>query len=527
MCDVTESTPPKPVGASIGATGGRHLASLGVTGVTFTEPLSCPRVVSHSAYSGYSSGMFSGAQNFTVTGHNLTNTTNYYAAVPSDVRMVPLSHIDLQQEICLENSTGLVNRHRIQRSVRRIYSAKIGGQTTTVAMYQGCGAEEEWRQDLAKYMSIRQVCHPNILQICGAASSGSIRATLFHDSEPLFHSNILSGTLTLELDLIPFKQYVDFFRHSHFHTIYFYACCSRYIDSLKNEEFSVRKLVVVVQISTIWSQEITKYFHSNFQRKLTADNCTFWIRRSTGQLCADLADPTIISWLYDFGSKANTQRVSSWNAPNMEAMIIENLTLRKLSRNITLTLRCFLDFSEHESWLTQANYIFSCLQMTSNFEDFVFLYCVDFEVQILPTTDEPPTGFLFLCPEKDFQIGPSSFCWPDLPAYWSLDPSGVERLSAEEATDFGFPALELTTEISGSSWDNSFDPESQDVARHLDLPLYCPCNEMDAPFAHVDEEEDFSGEDEEDQTDADEDDENGKEDDQMNVEDDEDKMDLS
>ncbi|KAJ6566384.1 hypothetical protein B0H19DRAFT_709739, partial [Mycena capillaripes] len=212
----------------------------------------------------------------------------------------------------------------------------------------------------------------------------------------------------------------------------------------------------------------------------------------------------------------------------------------------TLTLRCSMDFLDHESWLTQANHIFSRLHMTSNFKDCVLLDQVYFKVKILPTTDEPPTGFLFLCPEKDFQIGPSSFCWPDLPAYWSLDPSGVERLSAEEATDFGFPALELTTEISGSSWDNSvyagirefqrakgFDPESQDVARHLGCPLFYPCNEMDAPFAHVDEEEEYSSsENDEDQTDTEEedsstDDEDKKEDDQMDIEDDEDQMDLS
>ncbi|KAJ6566404.1 hypothetical protein B0H19DRAFT_1373991 [Mycena capillaripes] len=171
---------------------------------------------------------------------------------------------------------------------------------------------------------------------------------------------------------------------------------------------------------------------------------------------------------------------------------------------------------------------------------------MDFEVKILPTTDEPPTGFLFLCPEKDFQIGPSSFCWPDLPAYWSLDPSGVERLSAEEATNFGFPALELTTEINGSSWDNrvyagicefqrakGFNPESQDVARHLGRPLFHPFNEMDPPFAHMDEEEHSSDGDDEDQTDAEEkdystDDEDEKEDDQMDLEEqDEDQMDLS
>ncbi|KAJ6566329.1 hypothetical protein B0H19DRAFT_1137451 [Mycena capillaripes] len=118
--------------------------------------------------------------------------------------MVSLWDIDLQCEIDLDNSTGVVHRSQIQPRVRRMYSGKIEGQSTTVAMYQGCGAEEEWRQELAKYASIR---HPNILQIRGAASSGSIHVTLFHD------------------DLIPLEQYMNFYRHSHFFTVYIYACC--------------------------------------------------------------------------------------------------------------------------------------------------------------------------------------------------------------------------------------------------------------------------------------------------------------
>jgi hypothetical protein len=55
---------------------------------------------------------------------------------------------------------------------------------------------EEWREDIAKYMSVRQVprnilvaysslnyppSHPNIIQICGAATSNNIHATVFHD----------------------------------------------------------------------------------------------------------------------------------------------------------------------------------------------------------------------------------------------------------------------------------------------------------------------------------------------------------
>ncbi|KAJ7890181.1 hypothetical protein B0H14DRAFT_2278420, partial [Mycena olivaceomarginata] len=101
------------------------------------------------------------------------------------------------------------------------------------------------------------------------------------------------------------------------------------------------------------------------------------------------------------------------------------------------------------------------------------------------STKNPPPGFLFLCPWKDFQTGPSSYRWSDSPAYWSLDPLSVERISTEEATRLGFPSLQLTTRVRGKSSDTNvyaglrrfhqgkgFDPESQDVARHLGYPLY-------------------------------------------------------
>ncbi|KAJ7909718.1 hypothetical protein B0H13DRAFT_2490539 [Mycena leptocephala] len=89
------------------------------------------------------------------------------------------------------------------------------------------------------------------------------------------------------------------------------------------------------------------------------------------------------------------------------------------------------------------------------------------------------------CPPQQFQVGPSSFRWPECPAYWSLDPSGVERLSIEDATTLRFPSILLSTGISGYSWDASvytglrqfhqakgFDPDSQDVAR-LDYSTWC------------------------------------------------------
>ncbi|KAJ7315745.1 hypothetical protein DFH08DRAFT_653076, partial [Mycena albidolilacea] len=105
--------------------------------------------------------------------------------------------------------------------------------------------------------------------------------------------------------------------------------------------------------------------------------------------------------------------------------------------------------------------------------------------EVPETTEEPPACFLFLYPQKDFKTGPSSYRWPDCPTYWSLDPSGADRLSTEAATRLGFPSFHCTTEIRGQSWDASvyeglqkfhqgkgFDPYTQDLARHLRYPLY-------------------------------------------------------
>ncbi|KAJ7822138.1 hypothetical protein B0H13DRAFT_2448403, partial [Mycena leptocephala] len=126
-------------------------------------------------------------------------------------------------------------------------------------------------------------------------------------------------------------------------------------------------------------------------------------------------------------------------------------------------------------WLSQANHIFSCLGITTDFTDYVIVHKAFFRINVLKASGNPPPGYLFVCPEKDLQIGPSSFRMPDCPAYWSLDPSGAERLSLEEATELGFPRIRLRTSVRADSWDadvyaaicqfyqaKGFDPDSQD-----------------------------------------------------------------
>ncbi|KAJ7036913.1 hypothetical protein C8F04DRAFT_457210 [Mycena alexandri] len=137
-----------------------------------------------------------------------------------------------------------------------------------------------------------------------------------------------------------------------------------------------------------------------------------------------------------------------------------------------------------EVWLSQANHVFSRLQITSNLEHYCHVRLACFMVEISNPTD-PPAGFLFICPREDFRTGLTSFRWPNCPVYWSLDPEGVEVLSTEEAARLGFPSFQLTTKVHGKFWDASvyaglrkfhqakgFDPDSQDVALHLGHPLY-------------------------------------------------------
>ncbi|KAF8168976.1 hypothetical protein K438DRAFT_1615618, partial [Mycena galopus ATCC 62051] len=97
--------------------------------------------------------------------------------------------------------------------------------------------------------------------------------------------------------------------------------------------------------------------------------------------------------------------------------------------------------------------------------------------------DTLPPGYLFLCPLADLQWElPTWFQLPDCPAYWSLDPSGTERLSAKAARNLGFPDLRFQMKAVGRFWNDGvyagirqfqeakgFDPYSQEVARELGI----------------------------------------------------------
>ncbi|KAJ7041111.1 hypothetical protein C8F04DRAFT_169971 [Mycena alexandri] len=179
-----------------------------------------------------------------------------------------------------------------------------------------------------------------------------------------------------------------------------------------------------------------------------------------------------------------------------EELMTDGRTRYHLCDVVGWTLFCSV-YHDSRHWLSQANHIFSRMGITSNYQSYAIVDTRVFEIQISEVARTPPEGYLFLCPTTDLKNGPNSVCWPDCPAYWSLDSSGLQRLSTEEAEHLGFPTIEFTSIIHTRSWDASvyagirqfdkakgFNPYSQDIARHLGYPLFQILEEQDGRFAH-------------------------------------------
>ncbi|KAJ6462883.1 hypothetical protein C8R45DRAFT_1177713 [Mycena sanguinolenta] len=494
----------------------------------------------------HASGMFSDSRQFTVTGGTFTNITKNYAApsLPSDFRMIPMGDIDLRRQIRVNEHTGVAYSHWQRACVRRMHSAKarIDGQKTrvTVAMYQGDGAEEEWQQDIAKHMSLR---HPNIVQICGAASSNGIHAMLFNDGMAGVQSIPISyrfGKFWIAIEVPTFRWYM-------FMRVAYVTFLPPVLDLTchKNQDF----------------KEAFKYLYSAFQRAFFSPQCRLcteltsasdylWLDEHPAEspalsgIYSLTADTETITKFIDLLTLEQYHRICAWNLGQLRHFDLSASTTVNIGTvfhyssdrlensaqiaflpsaqanwpggNWTISGRGTREvmpngwtrITKWSTWLSQANHIFRRLHIMSNFEDYVIPYHVDFYLYIPETTGDPPEGFLFLCPPEDFRTGPSSFRWPVCPAYWSLDSFSVDRLSLEEATQLGFPSFELITRAGGWYWDSSvyeglrlfhqgkgFHPYSQDVALHLGHPLWQLSSQRDVPGISTTIQVDSDGED--------------------------------
>ncbi|KAJ7064446.1 hypothetical protein C8F01DRAFT_768235 [Mycena amicta] len=132
-------------------------------------------------------------------------------------------------------------------------------------------------------------------------------------------------------------------------------------------------------------------------------------------------------------------------------------------------------------WLSQARHVFSALNIRNDFHSYVIVASTRVDVKF-SVPQNVPAGYLFLCPPR--RALESKASEKDI-AYWSLDPLGHSRLSREEAHIRGFPDPVISRHGHKYRWDalvyeeiravhiaKGFDPDSQEVARHLGYPLF-------------------------------------------------------
>ncbi|KAJ7853438.1 hypothetical protein B0H13DRAFT_2580529 [Mycena leptocephala] len=456
--------------------------------------------------------LFPGAHNFTISGGHFTS--NFTQPTPSGFRQIPLGDVDLRNEICLDDS-GLVHIRKKPSSARRMYSAQIDGKASnmTVVLYQGNGAEEEWKRDFVQCARLR---HPNFVQPYATVASCGLYATIFHD------------------ELVPFQKYMDEPR-SMLSTVHLYSYFEHessnavdYCSSVFGEGMSWE----VEEQSLLWIRHSTGhlcieyspastsanggYLRSSVEKILSASQesamvaslslekyheiCWIYLKDSWIQTASPVPielgavvfhpgakDKVKIAHILDTGFKSGLGRL-----PGFLLDAYAEMTVKVMDNEFNSSVAYHYEqvFELHDkpasNWLAQANHILSLPSLIGNCDDHALVIGVRYRLSCPSPSTIVPEGYLFVYPAELLRTADGTFIHPpEFSAYWSLDSVGNDRLPPTKASELGFPAIEWTRGVHYVSWDDrvyaglsyfhaakGFNPTSQDVARHMGKELY-------------------------------------------------------
>ncbi|KAJ7118337.1 hypothetical protein C8R44DRAFT_738277 [Mycena epipterygia] len=394
---------------------------------------------------------------------------------------------------------------------------------TLCAEEVGRGDSGEYKEDTSWQQSRREsaVTHMH--------HGKSSRAVLSPGLE--YPEYLLPGEGGLDEDLIPLDHFLDSYRYSPILTVHIHA--------YTNMEYCVRNMNLIFGASSKsgWFQD--------------DHDCTYWICRSTGRLLVDLTGSNIPPPNFYPGPKSISRpepitvlrydedtafaslgvdryhHTCYWHLRQLRVLQTRAQTEvnlgavmwcpsgRQAQSSIKMAFLTHVDIDldgwtaktrymvvkentedgwtrESKSWLSQANHIFNRSRISASGDNHVLVERVCFDLEILAPMKNLPEGYLFVRPPKDFQTTQTLLRWPDPPAYWTFDPSGVQRISTDEARRLGFPKIKLATEIAGSSWDASvytgLRKFHEGKGRHFGEPLFQLSGEMEEPFSYADSE---------------------------------------
>ncbi|KAJ7057449.1 hypothetical protein C8F01DRAFT_332622 [Mycena amicta] len=467
---------------------------------------------------------FPAAQNFTVSGGNFTS--NVQQILPRelppgvleslilallncvlDFRTIPLGDIDLQAELGAESS-GYLHPHRRERSVRVVrtmYSAKVEGREMTAVLYQGDEqAKEDWMKEVKNMSSVR---HPNLLQLFGIASSGRTHVAIYHGGlismdhmlhyhrdNPMMRVNI---RVQLSAEFRPaFDSLMRLVHDRHGPrfgpslSYFFRTSTGRLCIAVDPSGYdTIYPPPIRFLIQQLWPSNPVNL--SSLVESAPIDQLHRFISYTSGQQWLQhqlmTPHPTLFA-VTSGGSYVALAMLNSYRYPvqwkdRTTLLPVESTRLRngwerysigpeKAGQRVQISNR--LLYMMDTIWWSQAGHIFNLLNIRDKFDSYFLAYGppqVEFTVP-----EGAPNGYLFYVPplqKKPFQF------------FWSLDPLGREQLSWKEARTRGFPRLIFSKNGYRQQWDTSmyeevraihiakgFDPDSQDIARHLGYPLF-------------------------------------------------------
>ncbi|KAK7001918.1 hypothetical protein R3P38DRAFT_3367891 [Favolaschia claudopus] len=143
----------------------------------------------------------------------------------------------------------------------------------------------------------------------------------------------------------------------------------------------------------------------------------------------------------------------------------------------------------------QANYITSHLGTECSSYSFIGTIYASYSFTSWQLPESLGEIFLFLPPSRGFFTpNLTRCCFTTEEHYWSFDPSGKDRLSPNEALNLGLPQASLEILVSQIYVDEAlfkdlhtfhtmkgFNADSQEIAKHLGLPLFYFGDEGDPP----------------------------------------------
>ncbi|KAK7006280.1 hypothetical protein R3P38DRAFT_1705584 [Favolaschia claudopus] len=450
---------------------------------------------------------------------NLNYSRDETSMVDSNFRRIPWGDVELQRRVYVDDPRldPFPRQLRQERCARIVRSARIDGREFTVANYEGHSAEKNWKQDVERYMNIR---HENILQMYGTVCWRNVRAAVFHG------------------DFIPYQDFLTSYAHCAMSTCFIYTYINKefkdtktYFESTLGSSLPTYTLLIrrctghlcldlsgrdffglnmkstsdLVPTSSPM-QILSSANRNDIAKDMTLEEyyfiCTLQLSAMEQTIPVPSSSIIHVGALYCDISDELRRAIQVIALPNFDCDLEEEWEYT--SDDYTMTADgwmcipyCSPDDIETFSvgaafaastWLSQANHIFKRLNVESDFHRYAILDEISFNITLDDSdvyTFNDPEGYLLLCPTRDLKLGSNSFQWPECPAYWSLDPDGMERLTSDAARELGFPTIATETQAHFRSWDDivygglrefhsgkGFDSESLDVAIHLRAPLY-------------------------------------------------------